>query len=53
MNKTLTRPYNLLKTGITTDRFTPTNAAIMSATALLYLLIQVNPYYTPDLYRIH
>lgn len=41
VNKTLTRPFNLARTGVTTDSFTPTNAAIMSFSSLLYLLIQV------------
>jgi hypothetical protein len=35
------RPLDLVNTGVTTDRSTPLNAAIMSATVLLYLIIQV------------
>ena len=35
------RPLDLINTGVTTDRSTPLNAAIMSATVLLYLIIQV------------
>ena len=38
---TLTRPWNLLRTGITTDDFTPTGALIMMCTAALYLIVQV------------
>ena len=34
-------PFDLVNTGVTTDKNTPLNAAIMSATVLLYLIIQV------------
>ncbi len=33
--------FDLVNTGVTTDKNTPLNAAIMSATVLLYLIIQV------------
>ena len=43
IDKKLTRrPLDLVNTGVTTDRSTPLNAAIMSATVLLYLIIQVS-----------
>lgn len=37
----LTQPWALKTTGVTTDKFTPLNAVIMSGTVLLYLVIQV------------
>lgn len=40
-NKTLTRPYNLWRTGVTTDGFTPKGAVIMAVSVLLYGIIQV------------
>jgi hypothetical protein len=40
-DKQLTQGASLTKTGITTDKFTPLNAVIMSATVMLYLVIQV------------
>ena len=46
-DKQLTQGASLTKTGITTDRFTPLNAVIMSATVLLYLVIQVGTLYVP------
>ncbi len=33
--------FDLVHTGVTTDKNTPLNAAIMGATVLLYLIIQV------------
>ncbi len=42
MDKQLTHPLRLAGTGVTTDKFTPLNALIMSLTVLLYLIIQVN-----------
>ena len=42
MDRQLTHgPFDLVNTGVTTDKNTPLNAAIMSATVLLYLIIQV------------
>lgn len=40
-NKTLTRPLNLWRTGVTTDSFTPKGAVIMAVSVLLYGIIQV------------
>lgn len=40
-NKTLTMKWNLFKTGISTDRFTPLSAMLMGASVLLYGTIQV------------
>ena len=40
-NKTLTKPFNLFKTGISTDSFTPLSAMLMGASVLLYGTIQV------------
>ena len=40
-NKTLTNKWNLFKTGISTDRFTPLSAMLMGASVLLYGTIQV------------
>ena len=41
-NKTLTKPFNLFKTGISTDSFTPLSAMLMGASVLLYGTIQVS-----------
>ena len=41
VDKQLTNKYSLTGTGVTTDKFTPLNAGIMSASAMLYLIIQV------------
>ena len=42
MDRKLTHgAFDLIHTGVTTDKNTPLNAAIMSATVLLYLIIQV------------
>ena len=40
-NKTLTRQFNLWRTGVTTDGFTPKGAVIMAVSVLLYGIIQV------------
>ncbi|KAK9819305.1 hypothetical protein WJX74_003436 [Apatococcus lobatus] len=40
-NKTLTHRWNLFKTGISTDRFTPLSAMLMGASVLLYGTIQI------------
>lgn len=42
VDKKLTHPTNLAGTGVTTDKFTPLNAVIMSLTVLLYLVIQAS-----------
>jgi hypothetical protein len=41
VDKTTTRGWDLLATGVTTDTFTPKNAVVMVATSALYLIIQV------------
>lgn len=41
MSKQLTHKGSLLKTGVTTDAFTPKGAAIMVASACLYAVVQV------------
>ena len=41
VDKQLTNKSSLTGTGVTTDKFTPLNAAIMSLTVMLYLVIQV------------
>ena len=41
-NKTLTMPFNLFKTGVSTDSFTPMSAMLMGASVLLYGTIQVS-----------
>lgn len=41
MNKKLTKPYDLWRTGVTTDGFTPKGAIIMAVSVLLYGIIQV------------
>lgn len=41
-----------LKSGVTTDRFTPLNAVLMGATVLLYLIIQVPSSFFPKLQPI-
>lgn len=41
INKRLTRKYDVLHTGVTTDNFTPSGAVIMVATVLLYAIVQV------------
>jgi Ca2+/Na+ antiporter len=51
-DKQLTQGASLTKTGITTDKFTPLNAVIMSATVLLYLVIQVPASFFPRLQPI-
>lgn len=43
INKRLTRKYDLWRTGVTTDSFTPKGAVIMVATVLLYAIVQVLP----------
>ncbi|KAK9825642.1 hypothetical protein WJX81_003822 [Elliptochloris bilobata] len=41
VNKTLTRRFDLWRTGVTTDSFTPKGAIIMAVSVLLYGIIQV------------
>lgn len=41
INKKLTHKWSLFKTGVTTDNFTPKGSAIMTASVLLYAIIQV------------
>mmetsp|Transcript_10171 Transcript_10171/g.30570 ORF Transcript_10171/g.30570 Transcript_10171/m.30570 type:complete len:554 (-) Transcript_10171:2400-4061(-) len=45
----LTQPWALKTTGVTTDKFTPLNAVIMSGTVLLYLVIQIPSSFFPAL----
>lgn len=48
-DKQLTNKRSITKTGVTTDKFTPLNAVIMSATVLLYLVIQLPASFFPKL----
>ncbi|CAL5223152.1 g5620 [Coccomyxa viridis] len=41
INKKLTHKWSLFKTGVTTDNFTPKGSAIMTASVLLYAIIQI------------
>ncbi|CAL8462752.1 g2285 [Coccomyxa elongata] len=41
INKRLTKKYDVLHTGVTTDNYTPSGAIIMVATVLLYAIVQV------------
>lgn len=41
INKRLTKKYDVLHTGVTTDNFTPSGAIIMVVTVLLYAIVQV------------
>ena len=40
-DRTLTKPWNFLATGVSTDSFTPLGAALMGASVFLYAFIQV------------
>jgi hypothetical protein len=40
INKKLTRKFDIWRTGVTTDNFTPKGAIIMAASVLLYGIIQ-------------
>ena len=40
-DKTLTQRWNLLKTGVSTDSFTPLGAMLMGGSVFLYAFIQV------------
>ena len=42
INKRLTKKYDALHTGVTTDNYTPSGAIIMVVTVLLYAIVQVN-----------
>lgn len=41
INKKLTRKFDAMGTGVTTDKFTSSGAVIMVATVLLYAIVQV------------
>ena len=47
-DKTLTKPWDLLSTGVSTDSFTPLGAVLMGASVFLYSFIQVDVHATPS-----
>jgi len=53
VDKQLTNKTSLANTGVTTDKFTPLNAVIMSMTVLLYLVIQVSCVRRRSLSTVH
>lgn len=44
INKKLTRPWDLLKTGVSTETDVPQGAIAMIAAVLVYFIVQVNPH---------
>lgn len=41
ISKRLTKKYDVMHTGVTTDNYTPSGAVIMVGTVLLYAIVQV------------